>query len=170
MIRLPENVDQIRGENITLRFASVEECGYKMLFEAGAARLAHKMIALENEAEYAQAGREEYEDQPRALGEINAEKERALAAFNQSRHVDGEGQHCLVLTVGEAISLVSPIEQIKKLSGMGVPVTSHNFTPAQVGASATQILERFQRSIEQVAEAANTQELGMFFPAPGMGQ
>ena len=35
MIRLPQNVDQIRDESITLRFASTEDCGYKMLFEAG---------------------------------------------------------------------------------------------------------------------------------------
>lgn len=167
MIRLPANVDQIRGENITLRFTSTEDCGYKMLFEAGSAKVAQRMIALEHEAEDAQRPRDECDEPARAVGEINADKERALAALNASRYVDGQGQHCLIVTVGDAISLVAPIEQIKKLSGLGVPVTAHNFTPAQVGVSASEILERFEHSIQQVAEAANTQDLGMFMPAPG---
>jgi len=172
MIRLPDNVHQIRSENITLRFVTTQECGYVMLADAGAAFLAHKMIALDSEAEYAQAERDEFDAPARPMAAIEADKARALEAFNATRYTDGQGQFCLILTVGEAMRLVAPIEQIKKMSGMGVTVTGHNFTPAQVSASATEILERFERSIAQVAEAANTQDLnnqdfGMFLPAPG---
>jgi hypothetical protein len=168
MIRLPQNLSQINGENITLRFTSTDECGYKLLFEAGSARLAHKMLALESEAEEAELPRDEFDAPVRPIAEINADKERAIAALNNSRYADGQGRHCLILTVGEAIRLVAPIEQIKKLSGLGVPVTAHNFTTAEVGAAATEILERFEHSIQQVSEAANTQDLGnMFLPAPG---
>lgn len=170
MIRLPQNVNQIRGENITLRFASTDECGYKMLFEAGSAKLAHRMISLDNEEQDAVRGQNDGWEPARPVDQIRDEKQRAVAALNETRFIDGEGQHCLTLSVGDAISLVAPIEQIKRLSAMGVVVTGHNFTTAEVGAAAQAVLERFENSIQQVADHAlnqvadntHTQELGMF--------
>jgi len=172
-VRLPENVDRVRGENMTLRFASPKECGYVMLFEAGSARLAHKMIALEHEIADAAAPRNEFDDPARPLAAIEADKNTAIAALNASRFCDGEGQHCLILTVDQAISLVSPIESIKALSEKGVVVTAHDFPTVEVGRAASDILERFERGIHQIAEAAaaNVRDLGFFpgadGPAPG---
>jgi hypothetical protein len=171
MIPLPQNVYRIHGETITLRFGSTDDCGYKMLFEAASAKLGHRMIALDNEEQAAAESRGYVSDRyARSIDQIRADKDRAITALNGSRFVDGEGQHCLTMSVADAISLVAPIEQIKRLSAMGVPITGHAFTTAQVDASATQILERFERSIQQVADAANTQDLGMFPQAPGYGR
>jgi len=168
MIRLPENVDQFRSEKMTLRFASKGDCGYIMLLEAGSARLAHRIIALDHDAEYAR-NRGEFGGSAGRIAEIEAEKQAAIDALNAARYSEGDGQHCLTLTVSEAISLVLPIEQIKKLSEKGVQITGHAFTTAEVALAATQVLERFEHSICQVAEAAkaNTKELGMFQPADG---
>lgn len=159
MIRLPYNVDQVRGENITLRFASAEECGFKMLFEAVSAYFARDPMALDIEEQWAQgpADGDEYDNDgfgaPRPVERIRAEKDRKIAELNGKRVVNETGA-AITLTVGEAISMVTPIEQIIRMSKMGVPVTAHNFTPAQVAEAASDVLNRFEQNIQAVAEKA----------------
>jgi hypothetical protein len=74
-----------------------------------------------------------------------------------------------MLTVSEAISFVTPIEAIEVMSKRGQRVTAENFTPEEVAHTAREVLERFERGIQQIAEAsvAKTQDLGMFLPEPG---
>lgn len=165
MIRLPQNVDQIRSERLTMRFNSKQECGYVMLFEAGAAYASHDLAAIDAE-ENDDGGFDGY--RARRPEELEAARVARVNNLNATRFENG-GQHCLIVTVGEAIRMVPAIEQIKKLSRMGVAATAHNFTTAQVEQTCTEVLERFERDIQQVAELANTQDLGMFMPGPGPG-
>jgi len=174
MIRLPANVHLIRDEKLTLRFGAKTECGYVMLFEAGSANLGHQLIALDWEVDEAPGGGE-YVEGGRSRESIEAAKQGAINAHNASRYVDGEGQHCLMFSVGEAISMVRPIESIIQMSDRGQPVTAHPFTPAEVAVAARAVLERIAQSIQQVSEAkqvaeataANAHDLGMFSDGPG---
>lgn len=171
MIRLPDNVDQIRHEKMTLRFASDKECGYRMLTEAGAAGLANRLQALEYEAQYAapagSAHRYEDEYAPRSMADIEADKNAAIEALRASRVTDGDGQFCVLISVDEAIRSVQGLEAIRRVASQGVDV--QGFSAQEVARSATDMLERFEQNIAQIAQAAaavRTQEHGMFPPAP----
>jgi hypothetical protein len=167
MIRLPDNVENVYDQTITLRFASRQECGYVMLYEAGAAKLAHRVIRLNGEARLTEmlADVEPLEgEERRTVEEIAAERQAAVRGFENSVYADGNGGQCLTMTVRDALSLVQPIEQVEELSKMGVRVTAHNFSAQQIAEAARTTLNQFEQSIATLA--ANAPTMFLEGPAP----